>query len=259
MASVPRRVRAKARSNRSNPFTCASRPKNSTSGCCPASAAMSAAGASWHASWRAISFDRIDPVRHHGDSRQPPAEFLNLPGLDRRRRMDRRRLLQARSLDQGDPGRLDQAIAAGDQRLDQHATRRNDIWYAPLARQPRRPPGRPQESRMQMDDVGARYLAAQGLHQCRRVRQAAQPARREIPHLHAVQHDRPIVRHRRVDRPIDAGGEHLDGMAARGERPAQAVHRDDRSAIPRRRQVGRHDVQDLHRWVFVWCLAGSTC
>ena len=50
---------------------------------------------------------------------------------------------------------------ACDQLLDHHAARRNDVWNAALVRQPRRPPGRPQECRMQMDDIGAGDFAAQ--------------------------------------------------------------------------------------------------
>ena len=53
------------------------------------------------------------------------------------------------------------------------------------------------------------------------------------------------VRHRRIGVAVDAGREDVHVVAARGQRAAQAVHRDDRAAVPDRRQVRRHDVEQF--------------
>jgi hypothetical protein len=44
---------------------------------------------------------------------------------------------------------------------------------------------------------------------------------------------------------IDAGGKDVHVMAALGQRPAQAMHRHNRPAVPNGGKVGRHDVKNL--------------
>ena len=65
--------------------------------------------------------------------------------------------------------------------------------------------------------------------------------------FNAIQHHRLVVWDRGVARPVDAGGEDLDGVAPRCQGAAQCMDGKDWAAIPHRRQVGWNYVQKSQR------------
>jgi len=88
---------------------------------------------------------------------------------------------------------------------------------------------------MQVNNISLPNLAAQCLKQSWRVRQPAKPCRSKIVNLHTVQHDRHVVGHGAIYRPINARSENFDRVASRRKSPTKTVYCDDWATITGRR------------------------
>jgi len=188
----------------------------------------------------------IDAVRNDFDTPRAQPEPRQIRSLHIRRHVDTSRTRDVAPLDERDPRGFEQPAFPADQLRHQHAPRRQNIRHAVPARGGGGGGGGPQEHRMQVHHVEACHVPVQRGFHARRAVQPAPCGRREIGHADSVHVHRRFERNRRYAGPVHVRRVDLDVVPPPGKSTAEPVNRIDGTAVPRRRQVAWHHVQDAH-------------